>query len=287
MLMIDGKKTMSEKVIKTKIGRGWTVKDFADYFQVNVEEFVKGLYRSCYENYADDLLKKMERNEKNAENKAKSKREKQSTSSKSFANSVIKAEDDEDDIEKLTRQLRDMKTQKAEIQQRVDTSKNEIRNIEQQDIERKKEVKKILERLNIIKREDERSKKAKQKFLGDIEIANKELEKICQKQIELEDKIESLTKVEIYVYPNGEFVSQQLDKDVVTKISDGYMERAIEIFMDKTSDYNQLTKEQIIHLAMLEKILKSLRASNREYEIGYANEELSEEFAFFLECFIA
>ena len=264
---------LTAKLIKMKLKYGWCIKDFTDYLNMSEEDFIIALQKQFSQSACNDMLMQLNKNDKRQ--RKLSSHQNQATVKKS---SQVKEEFNE----KTSYNLEDLLAQEKKILDEICQKEASHAGIisERKSIRAslRKEKAEILELQKIFKKHEESIKS----LIDRLEITSSNLTSI---NLELSDsnselekirfQIESLKKVSIYVYGDGN-IEVENGKLVVSDTWE-------ELFKNLTADISveNLTLKQIRQLAKLLVFVDYLRKQNKDFDISFESQNLQDAFSHF------
>ena len=271
-------KSINAKIIKTKLKYGWTIQDFANYFELDEESFIKKLFSAFDHKIAKSFKQEMETNcKKRNSNHSKSKQIKAFTQipenelieNNSSADISISAHSDLDEISKL------LDTQRQDVlnlEQSIKALFSQKLNVNNALISEKKKLKDILKQLKPIEQRVNNKIAELRKIKEEIGESKLLLKSKRAELTKTETEFKELSKVSILVY-SQDFEISNFDSSVPESNS-AFVNHMLEV--EALSE--DLTVKQLKLLSQLVPIVENVKNQGLTYEIAFENDAMEQVF---------
>ena len=259
------------KIMEEKLKRGWTTSRFAERFGVTEEEFLEALQKTFSPKAYSGMVSRLKKNEKKATAKNTVESQEEVSLPTSDDNSSIETEicDNEFSLEALQAQKTNFENSlnekelkhKSLVEERLSIRKS-VSSEEKKLLTLKSQISEC--RLNIesliLQYED---------VYQQMQTVNLEISEIKESIDTLDKKIESISKIMIYVYESGEF---EIESSFDIEISDWESIYKEIIHNFENDEFECLTVRQIKTLAKCIAYVKLFESQNISYGIIFENE---------------
>ena len=272
-------KSINAKIIKTKLKYGWTIQDFANYFELDEESFIKKLFSAFDHKIAKSFKQEMETNcKKRNSNHSKSKQIKESTQ---ISENELIENNSSTDIKNISAH-----SDLDEVSKLLDTQRQDVLNLEQSIkalfsqkldvnntlISEKRKLKDILKQLKPIEQRVNNKIAELREIKEEIGKSKLLLKSKRADLTETETKFKELSKVSILVYSQN-FEITNFDSSVPESNS-AFVNHMLEV--ETLSE--DLTVKQLKLLSQLVPIVEKVKNQGLTYEIAFENDAMEQVF---------
>lgn len=263
MIKING------KIMEEKLKRGWTLSRFAKRFNVTEEEFTEALKKTFSPKAYSGIVSRLKKNEKKANKE-------DIVSDESTIEDIVS---DLSDNSSLEGQLQSLKKTKEDLEKLLNEKELEHKSLVEKRLAIKKSISGYEKKLIKLKNQITEYKSEIESLLSQYEdiyqqmhTANSEISETKKAIGALDEKIEAMSKITVYVYESGEF---EIESFMDIEIPDW------KSFYDKliiNDELECLTVKQIKILAKSLAYAEFFKIQNISYEIIFENEIVEDCF---------
>ncbi len=272
-------KSINAKIIKTKLKYGWTIQDFANYFELDEESFIKKLFSAFDHKIAKSFKQEMETNcKKRNSNHSKSKQIKEST--QISENELIENNSSTDiknisahfDLDEVSKLLDSQRQDVLNLEQSIKALSSQKLDVNNALLSEKKKLKDILKQLKPIEQRVNNKIAELREIKEEIGKSKLLLKSKRAELTKTETKFKELSKVSILVYSQDFEISNF--NSSVPESNSAFVNHMLEV---ETLSEN-LTVKQLKLLSQLVPIVEKVKNQGLTYEIAFENDAMEQVF---------
>lgn len=272
-------KSINAKIIKTKLKYGWTIQDFANYFELDEESFIKKLFSAFDHKIAKSFKQEMETNcKKRNSNHSKSKQIKEST--QISENELIENNSSTDiknisahfDLDEVSKLLDSQRQDVLNLEQSIKALSSQKLDVNNALLSEKKKLKDILKQLKPIEQRVNNKIAELREIKEEIGKSKLLLKSKRAELTKTETKFKELSKVSILVYSQDFEISNF--NSSVPESNSAFVNHMLEV--ETLSE--DLTVKQLKLLSQLVPIVEKVKNQGLTYEIAFENDAMEQVF---------
>lgn len=284
---MSNSKKLSARLMQEKLKKGWTIPDFANYFECSEEDFLKLLEKNLSKPGAREMLTRLKKNEK-LPKKVPKESIATFTEPSVSNNEATESEEQYNDSNSenivsdnnLSETLEDLNFQKEHIKSSLNALELSHKNLVSERLvirfkidEHKKTLSELMERVTLCKTD---LVNLVSELKGKYSLMQELDKSISEKREELSEiniKIKNAQNVTIFVYSSSDI---EIDSAYSVEIPEADNDTVRKIISDEQAE--NLTLKQIKAVAKLIALVQSLEQQNLNYELIFDETAMEELF---------